>query len=63
MSIIGLLVALVVICLLFWAVNAILRAFAVGDPIATIVKVVFVVIVILWIISALGFGTGLPRLR
>ena len=63
MSIISVLVALVVICLLFWAVNAILRAFGVGDPIATIVKVVFVVIVVLWLISALGFGTGLPRLR
>lgn len=63
MSIISLLVALVVICLVWWALNAILRAFGVGDPIATVVKVVFVVIVILWIISALGYGTGFPRLR
>jgi hypothetical protein len=62
MSIVSLLVALVVICLVFWAVNAILRAFGVGDPIATIVKVVLVVVVILWILSALGVGTGL-RLR
>jgi hypothetical protein len=63
MSIIGLLVALVIVCLLFWAVNAVLGAFGVGDPIATIVKVVFVVIVVLWLISALGYGTGIPRLR
>ena len=63
MSLIGLLVALVVICLLFWAVTRILAAFGVGDPIATVVKVVFVVIVVLWLVSALGFGTGLPRLR
>lgn len=62
MTIIGILVALVVICLLFWAVNAILRAFGVGDPIATVVKVVFVVVVVLWLLSALGVGTGI-RLR
>lgn len=62
MAILPLLVALVVVCLAWWAVNAILRAFGVGDPIATIVRVVFVVIVILWILSALGVGTGL-RLR
>jgi hypothetical protein len=62
MSIIGLLVALVVVCLVFWCVNAILRAFGVGDPIATIVKVVFVVIVVLWLISALGYGIS-PNLR
>ena len=63
MSLIGLLVALVIVCLLWWAVTAILRAFSVGDPIATVVRVVFVVIVILWLISALGVGTGLPSLR
>ena len=63
MSLIGLLVALVVVCLLFWAINAILHAFGVGDPIATVVKVVFVVIVVLWLISALGFGVPGLRIR
>lgn len=62
MSLIGILVALVVICLLFWAVNAILHAFGVGDPIATVVKVVFVVVVVLWLVSALGYGPAV-RLR
>lgn len=62
MSLIGLLVALIVICLLFWAVNAVLRAFGVGDPIATLVKVVFVVIVVLWLLGALGF-VPMVRLR
>lgn len=63
MSIVALLVALVVVCLLWWAVTRLLAAFRVGDPIATVVKVVFVVLVVLWLVSALGFGTGLPRLR
>lgn len=63
MSLIGLLVALVVVCLVFWAVNAILRAFGVGDPVATLVKVVFVVIVVLWLLSAFGVLPSGVRLR
>lgn len=60
MSILGLLVALVVLCLCWWAITAILRAFGVGDPIATLVKVVFVVIVVLWLLSSvLGVGPSL----
>lgn len=59
MTLIGLLVALVVICLVYWCVISILSAFGVGDPIATIVKVVFVVAVILWLLSAFGLGTGI----
>ena len=63
MTIIGLLVVLIDIGLVWWAINALLGAFGIGNPIATVVKVLFVVIVILWLISALGYGTGLPRLR
>jgi hypothetical protein len=63
MTIIGLLVVLIVIGLVWWAINALLGAFGIGNPIATVVKVLFVVIVILWLISALGYGTGIPRLR
>lgn len=63
MSLVALLVALVIVCLVFWAINAILGAFGVGDPIATLVKVVFVVLVVLWLLSAFGvLPTGL-RLR
>lgn len=62
MSLIGLLVALIVLCLLFWAVNAVLRAFGVGDPIATLVKVVFVIVVVFWLLGVLGYAP-LLRLR
>ncbi len=62
MSIIGLLIALVVICLLWYAVTRILAAFGVGDPIATLVKVVLVILVVLWLLSAFGFVGG-PVLR
>lgn len=62
MTLLGLLVALIILCLAWWAVNAILRAFGVGDPIATIVKVVFVIVVVLWLLSVVG-GLGTIHLR
>lgn len=61
MSLVGLLVALIVIGLIWWAITALLSAFGIGDPIATIVKVIFVVVVVLWIVSTV-FGMG-PSLR
>jgi hypothetical protein len=63
MSIIGLLVALVVVCLLFWAVRKILAAFAIGDPIATLVQVALVVLVILWLLSSFGLFNELGSVR
>lgn len=63
MSIVSLLLALIVIGLVWWAVNAIMRAFGIGDPIATLVRVLFVVVVVLWILASFfGFGAGV-RLR
>lgn len=62
MTILSVLVALVVLALLWWAITAILRAFGVGDPIATLVKVIFVMAVVLWLLGGLGYGPGF-RLR
>jgi hypothetical protein len=59
MDIISLLVGLIIIALLFWAVRALLSAFGIGDPIATVVYVIMVVIVIIWLLGAL---TGSPHL-
>lgn len=60
MSIITLLVGLIIVCLLYWAVVLILRAFGVGDPIATVVKVIFVILVVFWLLGMLGYA---PMLR
>ncbi len=60
MDLISLLVALIVIALLFWAVRALLAAFGIGDPIATVVYVLMVVIVIIYL---LGLVTGSPVLH
>ena len=63
MSIVGLLVAVIIICLIWWALTSVLAAFSVGNPIATLVKVVFVVMVVLWLLSAFGVVGGGPVLR
>lgn len=64
MTLLGLLVALIIIALLYWAIVSILGAFGLGDPIATLVKVVFVILVVLWLLSAFGFVGSVPlRLR
>lgn len=57
MSVVSLLVTLIVVCLVFWACRSLLAAFSIGDPIATVVYVILVVIVILWLVGALGGGS------
>lgn len=61
----ALVVLLIVGCVLYWAVNAILGAFGVGDPIATVVRVILVIVLIFAFLDALGVANlGLvPRLR
>ena len=61
MSLVSLLVALIIIGLVFWAVRALLAAFSIGDPIATVVYVLLVVFVVLWLVSAIG-GVNLGHL-
>ena len=64
MTILGLLAAVVILCLVYWCVTRLMAAFGVGDPIATVVRVILVVLVILWLLSAFGLAPGLNvRLR
>jgi len=63
MSIIGILVALILIGLLFWGVRAIAAAFAIPQPIVTVIYVVLVILVVLWLLQQLGGLSGGPSLR
>lgn len=63
MSIIGLLVALILIGLLFWGVRAITAAFAIPPPITTVIYVVLVIIVVVWLLQSIGGLSGGPVLR
>jgi hypothetical protein len=60
-GLVGILVALIVVALLYWAIMRILAAFGVGEPIATVVQVAFVVLVVLWLVG-MFFG-GAPSLK
>jgi len=62
MSLIGLLLALLVFCIVLWAARALMSAFGVGDPIATVVYVALVLLLLFWVIQQFGFIGG-PTLR
>ena len=56
MTIVSLLVALLIFCIVLWAARALMAAFGIGDPIATVVYVLLVLIFLLWVLGALGVG-------
>lgn len=63
MSLVSLLIVLLIFCLFVWAARAIMAAFGVGDPIATIVYVIIVIFVIAWLAQSIGLVSGGPMLR
>lgn len=60
---IGFLIILIVACVLYWCVQAVLSATGVGDPVATIVKVLFVLLIVFWLLSQVGYGVPGLRVR
>lgn len=54
MPLIPLLMAVLVGCVLIWAIRSLLKAFSIGDPIATVVQIIVVLIVLLWLIQTFG---------
>ncbi len=62
MNLIGLLVVIFVFCVVAWAARALMAAFGVGDPIATVIYVLLVLIFVFWLLSVLGFGGSMGNL-
>jgi len=57
-------VALILIALVVWAVPQLMAAIGVPANVATVVNVGLVVLIVLWLLSALtGYGPAFPRLR
>jgi hypothetical protein len=54
MSLISLLIVLLIFCVVVWAARALMAAFGIGDPIATVVYVFLVLIALLFLLQALG---------
>ena len=64
MSLIGILGALLLVCVVCWATRAVLTAFSVPDPLATIIWVVVILLCLFWFLSAVGvLPAGMVRLR
>ncbi len=60
MSIIGILIFVLVLCVVVWAVRALLAAFSVPEPIATVVWVLAVLLCLLALLGETGvIGSGL----
>lgn len=60
----NLLLALLILGLVFWAARALMRAFGVTDPIATVVYVLLVLLTVSWLLQILWTTTlPWPRLR
>jgi len=60
MTLIGLLVILLIFCVVIWAARALMAAFGIGDPIATVVYVILVLILLVWLLQFVGV---VPSLR
>lgn len=58
MSILSLLVVLIVCGLIYWGTNALIAAFGIGDPIATVIKVLVVLVLVLYVVQFFGL---MPR--
>lgn len=59
MSLIGLLILLIVFCVVVWAARALLSAFAVPEPISTVVWVLIVLIAVFALLGQFGvIGSG-----
>jgi hypothetical protein len=62
MTLLGLLIAILIACVVLWAARALLSAFGLGEPLYTVVVVVVLLLLVLWLASQFGYGPGL-RLR
>jgi len=61
MSLLGFVFAVLIIGLLWWALTSLIAAFKLEDPLATVVKVAFVLAALYFLLSE--FFTVLPPLR
>jgi hypothetical protein len=63
-SLIGLLIALIVVCVVLYCAKLLIAAFEVPQPFATLIYVVIILICLLVVLQQLGiFGWGVVHLR
>lgn len=55
-----LLVGLIVVCVVVWAAKMLMGAFGIGDPIATVVYVLLVLVALYWLLGEFGLVSRIP---
>jgi hypothetical protein len=58
MSLLMLVLAVLVLCVVYWAVTSLLGAFGVQDPIRTIIIVAVVLVLLIWFLGFTGLIGG-----
>jgi hypothetical protein len=58
MSLLSILVTILVFAIVFWAARALLSAFGIGDPIATVIYVILVILFLAYLLSLVGVLPG-----
>jgi len=63
MTVIGLLIFLIVAGVIVWAARKLMAAFGIGDPLATVIYVILVVLLLIAFLNQMGFGPNLLNMR
>jgi hypothetical protein len=63
MSIIGLLVLVLIVCVVLWGTQRLIKAFQVEEPIASVIYVLLVIVLLAYVLNSTGWETGLGRLH
>jgi len=56
-SLISLLLAVLVVCVIIWGTRSLTRAFAIGEPLSTVIMVVVVLVCLLIVLRQLNIAT------
>jgi hypothetical protein len=59
MSLLSLLVTILAFAVVFWAARRLLAAFSIGEPIATVIYVLLVILFLAYLLSAIGVLPGM----
>ena len=62
MSLIGLLVGVLVLCLVYWAIHKLAATFGLAPQIVVVLDIILVLVACLWLVGLAGYGPGL-RIR
>lgn len=54
---VGLLIGVLIVCLVLYCTQLLLKAFSIGDPFRTVIFVVVVILCIVWLFGGLGVPT------